>query len=387
MNRIRSAAVVGAITLALYAIVDWGYGRLSPLKPYAANPERLTASAYAKEPYFSEAFLAESYTQPGGWDTISGTRLVVPREYHGRHFNVDVLPPTNLPYRRTINSAPARKGTCIVLLLGGSTVYDSEVPDDLTVASQLAKLLAERGSQPYYVLNAGVSSVNTTQERERLDYELGKGLRPDVVLSLDGINDVNQGVYFGNPSGIMFSGEQRNHAKEWLKSVLPLNIYRALRTQAVVEKSRTVPGHLHDPAKVAGLAQATADVYAGNVMGMHASSLKYGFRFYALLQPQFYSTTYTYPADDLGEIKTQAERALPQVHAAFAEGYKALRSVVPELRAKGVQAYDATALFRDKRESIFLDMAHVNSIGNRIIAQWLAQLILSNADSASASSR
>jgi lysophospholipase L1-like esterase len=379
MDHIRSAAIIGAITLALYVIVDWGYGRLSPLKPYAANPERLTASAYTSEPYFSEAFLAESYTQPGGWDTIAGTRLVVPREYHGKHFNVDVLPPTGLPYRRTINPMAARDGTRIVLLLGGSTVYDSEVPDDLTVASQLARLLAERGSQSYYVLNAGVSSVNTTQERERLDYELAKGLRPDVVIAVDGINDVNQGVYFANPAGVMFSGEQRNRAKEWLKSVLPLNIYRALRTQAVVEKSRAVPAHLLYPAQVAGLARATADVYAENVLAMHASSVKQGFRFYALLQPHFYSTTYTYPADELGEIEAQAEHALPQARAAFAEGYKALGAAALALRAKGVLAYDATGIFRDKRGSIFLDMAHVNSAGNRMLAEYMAKLVIDEA--------
>jgi hypothetical protein len=375
MPHIRNAAIICAITFALYAVVDWCYGVLWPLKPYAANPERLTASAYAGEPYFSESFLAESYTQPGGWDAI-GTRLVVPREYHGKYFNVDVLPPTGLPYRRTINPAPVREGTHIVLLLGGSTTYDSEVPDELTVASQLAKLLAERGNQPYYVLNAGVSSANTTQERERLELELERGLRPHVVLALDGVNEVNQGVYFGNPAGVMFSGEQRNRVKEWFKSVLPLNIYRTLRAQAVVENLRAVPAHLLDPVQVARLAQATADVYAKNVLAMHASSLKQRFRFYALLQPQFYSTTYTYPADDLGEIKVRAERELPQVHAAFAEGYKSLRSVIPDLRAKGVYAYDAADVFRDKRGSIFLDMAHVNSIGNRMLAEYMAKLIL-----------
>jgi lysophospholipase L1-like esterase len=377
MNRIFSAAIVGTISLLLYVLIDVGYGRLAPLKPYAANPERLTASAYVREPYFSEAFLNESFTQPGGWDTIPETRLVVPRTFHGTYFNVDTLPPTNLPYRRTVNPS-ALDGASIVLLLGGSTVYDSEVPDDLTIASQLAKLLAARGNRRYYVFNAGVSSVNSTQERERLDYELANGLRPDVVLVLDGINDVNQGVYFGDPAGVMFSGEQRNRAKEWLKAVLPLNIYRSLQTRAVVENARSVPKHLLDPSRVASLARATAAVYANNIFAMHEGSVKQGFRFYALLQPQFYSTTYSYAADDIGEIKAQAERALPQVHAAFAEGYKSLRGVVPELRARGVRSYDATALFRDKQASIFLDMAHVNSIGNRMLAEYMAKVILDN---------
>ena len=65
----------------------------------------------------------------------------MPVEIHGRYFNVDRLTPTNLFYRRTINSPdsgnPPETGRpeVTVLFLGGSNVYGSEVPDEMTIPS------------------------------------------------------------------------------------------------------------------------------------------------------------------------------------------------------------------------------------------------------------
>ena len=378
MNRVVSAAIIVTTTVVLYAIVDWGYGVFFPVKPYADAPERLTLSAYAGESYFSEAFLAESYTQPGGWDTLPGTRLVLPREYHGKHFNVDTRAPTGLPYRRTVNEESSTAGARLVLLLGGSTIYNSEVPDALTVASQLSRFLNRNGKGNFHVLNAGVSSVNTIQERERLALELDRGLRPDIVVSLNGINDVNQGVYFGNPENVMFSGERRNRFREFLKAILPLNIYRSVRVQAAQERSRIVPPHLMDPARVTQLARQTAVVYRRNLLAMQTIGLERGFRFYSILQPHFFSASYTHAAKDLGEIGQLTEHTLPQARSVYAEGYKALCETIDPLRADGVRAIDATALFRDKTTSIFLDIAHVNSTGNRMLAEYIGGLILAD---------
>jgi lysophospholipase L1-like esterase len=377
LKRLASAAVIGAVTLALYCVVDWGYGRLFPVKPYAAHLERLTLTAYKGEAYFSEAFLEESFTQPGGWETPPGTRIVVPRPYDGKFFHVDVLEPTGLPYRRTINPAGADGEERLVLLLGGSTVYNSEVPDELTVASQLSVLLNRAGGPRYRVLNAGVSSVNTTQERERLEIELARGLRPWAVISLNGINDVNQGVYFGNPEGVMFSGQQRSQVKEWLKATLPLNIYRSVRVRAELENARTVPAHLLDSARIEALAFETANVYRRNVAAMNATAQRHGAFFWSVLQPHLFSSQYRTRTTDIQEVEQLAERTLPQTRAAFDSGYRALRGAAKELRAEGVRASDTSDLFFDKTADIFLDVAHVNSIGNRRLAEHLAGLILS----------
>lgn len=377
-ERLASAAIIIAITVMLYSALDWAYGRLFPLKPYAGSLERLTLSAYAREPYFSETFLEESFTQPGGWDAPPGTRIVLPRPYDGKYFHVDVLQPTGLPYRRTVNPAGVGGNERLLLILGGSTVYNSEVPDEFTVASQLAALLNRESRPRYRVLNAGVSSVNTTQERERLDLELASGLRPFGVISLNGINDVNQGVYFGNPEGVMFSAERRNRFKEWLKEVLPLNVYRSLRLQVEREKARTIPLHLKENSRVEELSRNTARVYRRNVAAMNAAALKQGAHFWSVLQPHMFSTQYRVPTKDIEEVERLTERTLPHVRAAFSSGYRALSDAVLDLRADGIRASDASAVFGEKTEDIFLDMAHVNSIGNRMLAEHLARLVLAS---------
>jgi lysophospholipase L1-like esterase len=379
-DRFVGAALIGASTIVLFVLVDFVYGLVFPVKPYAGSAERLTAAAYRNEPYFSESFLAESFTQPGGWETPPGTRIVVPKPYDGEDFHVDVLPPTRLPYRRTINPEATGRETRIVLVLGGSTIYNSEVPDRLTVTSQLSALLNAADGPRYVVLNAGVSSVNTTQERERLEAELARGLQPWGVVTVTGINDVNQGVYFGNPEGVMFSGDQRSPVKEWLRDVLPLNMWRSFRTAAQQANTRTVPPHLGAIESIDSLAQETADVYERNVAAMYRMSRSADARFWCVLQPHLYSTEYERPESaDLREVAELTERTLPRSHVAFERGYRALREATSRLRQRGVAASDASALFAAKTDDIFLDMAHVNSIGNRMLAEHLAGLILADA--------
>jgi hypothetical protein len=376
-QRLAGAAIICATTVVLFYLLDFGYGLAFPVQPYAGSAERLTAAAYKREPYFSEAFLVESFTQPGGWETPPGTGIVVPKAYDGKDFHVDVLPPTGLPYRRTINAHAADPDARVVLLLGGSTIYNSEVPDELTVASQLSALLNRAEGPRYVVLNAGVSSVNTTQERERLEIELARGLEPWAVLTLNGINDVNQGVYFGNPEGVMFSGDQRSPAKEWLRAVLPLNIWRSVRTAAQQENTRVVPAHLDSTESIAALAVRTAEVYARNIDAMYRSANAAGARFWSVLQPQIFSAEYRRPdSPDLVESLALTERTLPRGRIAFEHGYRALRETMRKLEEQGVAAGDGSGLFADKTDDIFLDMAHVNSVGNRMLAEHFAALIL-----------
>ena len=70
--------------------------------------------------------------------TIPGTNLLEPQEVHGRYYNVDRLVPADLFYRRTLNPPVDQRPTVTVLFIGGSNVYGAEVPDDMTIPSQLS---------------------------------------------------------------------------------------------------------------------------------------------------------------------------------------------------------------------------------------------------------
>jgi len=375
--RIKEVALIVAISGALYTVVDVAFGVLSPTKPYESHVERLNSSAYINESYFSEGFLVESFTQPGFWHTPRGTKLVLPGEFHGRYFNVDVLEPTHLPYRRTNNGSPLQDSN-LVLILGGSTIYNSEVPDEFTVATQLAKLLNATSKDKFFVLNAGVTSVNTTQELERLQFELQQGLHPKIVVSFSGVNDVYQGVYFGNPNGVMFSEAQRSKVKELVKHVIPLNIYNRLRLKADRENGRTFPQHLLDGQILAKKAESVGRIYFENMSAMEELARGKDFVFFAFLQPYLLSSTFQETQKDVEEVLAVSEKAFPHIELAFSFGYQALRKTVGALQDEGISSYDLSEIFAGKTRSIFLDWAHVNSVGNKVIAEAIATIILSS---------
>ncbi len=391
---------LGIMSLAglLYAAVDLGYGLLFPPRPYDGYQERLSAPAYAGEGYFSEEFLAESFSQPGGWHTQAGTRLVFPNEFHGKYFNVDLLPPTGLPYRRTVAPAGSSPGP-LVLLVGGSTIYGSEVPDEYTVASLLADILNSSGSGPYTVMNAGVTSANTAQEAERLEMELQRGLRPAFVVSYSGVNDALQGVYFGDPDGVMFSDANRprelpprqrvvrdlaqSQLPPWLfdagRSLVhffrPTRIYQALVRHARYQRPRVVPEHLGDTARVDDLAVRTAQRYEEHLLRMHGLGDRWGFRFLAVLQPQIYSGQDYRERADAAFVEHFDAMRLPRLEAAFDASYRELRKALPRAERAGVRVFDLTRLFDGKTENVFLDSHHVNAKGNLRIAKAIAKAL------------
>jgi hypothetical protein len=75
------------------------------------------------------------------------------------------------------------------------------------MASQLSVILnAEDKIHSYVVLNAGVTALDSTLERERLAYELNHGLKPGIVVVLDGGLDLVGGFYLGLPGRPVVTG-------------------------------------------------------------------------------------------------------------------------------------------------------------------------------------
>jgi lysophospholipase L1-like esterase len=365
----RQFLLIVGITGGCYWLVDTVFGHFFSPSPYAGSPERQTAVAYRNEPYFSERFLSESFTQPGHWDTIPGTRLVLPAKYQGQFFHTDQLGPTGLVYRRTMFAAVGRKP---ILILGGSTVYNSEVPDSLTLPSQLASLVNRVAPDSYSVLNAGVTSSNTSQELERLELELSRGLNPALVISFSGFNDVWQGIYYGNPDSVMFSHDQRKPFTEFMRNWAPLHIYRFFRAKAEADKQRNPPVHLMDKALLGKLEHRTRERYISNLLRMRDLLAARGIPFIAFLQPNATSGSCweadKLRAEDVREFLEWVEVRQPMGVATLRSGHSSLRFAVPELARKGLRIVDLSETFCARQSPVFLDPVHVNGVGNALIA-------------------
>jgi lysophospholipase L1-like esterase len=227
----------------------------------------------------------------------------------------------------------------------------------------------------YFILNAGVTSANSSQELERLKYELDRGIRPDIVIVYDGINDITQGIYFGDPDGVMFSYDKRNKIKEIIKKVLPLNVYNHFRKESEAEAQRTAPNYIKNMKLLESLAYRTTQDYKKNILKMNKIALSHNFRLIIMLQPNIFELNPSNERESIVEIKRLTDVRTPKIDLAFSVGYPLLRKAISEIRANGVESYDISRIFNSVNADIFLDMTHVNSGGNKIIAESMEKII------------
>lgn len=86
--------------------------------------------------------------------------------------------------RRQDLSAPGAK----VFVFGGSTTFGAAVADGETIPAYLEEVLVQAGKTAQ-VFNFGATSWFSTQERIELERLLTAGIRPDVVVFIDGLSD------------------------------------------------------------------------------------------------------------------------------------------------------------------------------------------------------
>lgn len=326
---------------------------------------------YRHAPYFSRTFVDESFRQPDGWYVPPGTRLVVPGDFHGVYFNVDH------GRRRTTDVPATAKHT--VFVVGGSTIYSAEVPDAYTIPSYLQRLLNARLPGVWRVVNCGSIGLTVAQQVELLRTE---PLRPgDIVVFYDGVNDVVQGVYNGDPRGWIV-GENRKalRAAGPFKAMLAkLNLkYAASKAQSysvflsavaggMVNHANLVPkAHLLDARKTAALAAETAAVFREQIAeaARFASSQDCGFLHF--LQPQAFAAGH----------RTPYEQSLVHNYYISPNGLEtAFQAAWPLLQA--APSYDLSHILdqRAEGEEFYLDYCHVNHAANARIAAAIAERI------------
>lgn len=307
---------------------------------------------YQKSDYFSAAFIAESRANPGGW--IYGSDFILPNDFTGTWFNV-------VNHRRVTTDQPEHYAHT-VYLFGGSTVYDSEVPDTLTIASQLQRMLNDTQPDTYRVENLGVTTVTSTQEVARLKtIDLSPG---DIVILYHGVNDAVQGIYYGQPAGQMAEGIQRQYEAfpplQRLRFDLWQQFSPTLDSAALLlyPYSMMLPDTLNN---VAPYRQAVRRQYERNLKEVADYTEAAGASLLVMLQPNLF--TVTNPTGYEQRLMRNPYLVPPGMDIALAEGYAALREA-----DKPGRWFDMTGLFDGHEGELFLDYCHVTEEGNRLIA-------------------
>ncbi len=187
---IRTAWSVCGITVVLLVGLEALYRLEGTVRRVAsAVSRRPRTHPYAGLPWFStyEDELRNSFSMEWEPYVYWGRR-----PQHGRYVNVD-----SAGHRRTVQPVPLRAPVRQVFFFGGSAMWGTGARDEMTIPSQVAARLAERGTRDVAITNFGETGYVFTQELIRFELELRRGLRPDVVVVYDGINDVASALIGG----------------------------------------------------------------------------------------------------------------------------------------------------------------------------------------------
>ena len=315
----------------------------------------------------------------------------------------------------------------VVAVVGGSFAQFFAEKGMPHLAARLGDLPAFRGKQ-IDVVHLATGGYKEPQQLMTIAYMLALGAEFDLVLNIDGFNDVvmyptenaRAGVFPAYPrrwhqrvEGVLHGGalrimlarvalEQRRAALARTFRAFPLRVsYTAdlvyalmdgrLERQTVEtdrrlleEEQRTLPlvatgPPLTFPSDEAMFAHL-AGVWSRSSRAIHGLGAVHGFRYYHFLQPnQYLSESKTMSAVE----RETAWNAGSPYRRAVDPGYRALRAAARALTDAGVRFTDLSPVFADHPEPLYNDSCcHVNDRGNAIVADRIFEAIRRDLDGA-----
>lgn len=154
------------------------------------------------------------------------------RPFRGRYITVD-----SAGFRVTPQPGGDLPVAARVWLFGGSTMWGTSQRDSATIAAEVARRLAPLApaGTRIEVVNRGENGWVGTQEALALALAVRDGARPDVVLFLDGINDVAATVQWGT------AGIPQNEYKRVREFAIGRTLDRAVTGRGLADELAAVP--------------------------------------------------------------------------------------------------------------------------------------------------
>jgi hypothetical protein len=290
---------------------------------------------------------------------------------------------------------------------------------------RLEELLRERGAfggRPVRVFSHAWAGFKQPQQLNALSYALALGVQPDIVLDLDGFNDltlalsnVDSAVHPVSPS-ITHWGSHAGGARPGTPAFDALVRMRSYQMEAQDCLRRTQRFHLHASALSAAamqwsvrrvqrrylaeydaigpslsasqsrgfatgpaiakdapeLLEVCARIWFESSLSMDAVCDVRGVRFVHCLQPNLHLPG-SKPWSD--EERVTGAGAGPALVRGVHEGFPRLQELGRTLRERGVEFHDLTAIFAGVTETLYVDQCHLNQAGNELLAQALARVL------------
>ena len=333
------------VLFLLLAVIT--YGRPSIRRIVAVNFVILVCLLVVTEIGFRFATSAESSSQYQSVEIFRNSRTDGPGVFP------DPIKTSTAGGLRTTTDQPVSYSGR-VLILGGSTTFCAEVPDDMTFSSILQRLLNDRHAKRR-VENFGKSAATSTDRvtvLEKVD-DLSKG---DIVIFYIGVNEA--GVGFTQrvlPVGIINKVPELGTVIQKASSYSRIAdvLFRKLVFGSIQVSEQTKLDAVQKFKKSMDDAKAITD--------------KVGATLVPVLQANLFtrnpSTAYD---NDLGRLYGS------ELSIVMRDMYSRLQPVIQSYKYHG----DATAVMNNLEPSPYFDWMHVNAEGDKRIAAYLEKLLV-----------
>jgi len=255
-------------------------------------------------------------------------------------------------------------------------MYNSEVSDRYTIASQLQRMVNEEFPNKFRVINYGATSINSMQQFERLKtVKIDKG---DIIVFYGGVNDCH--IFRTRSSEGWIMGENRKDIEKigfflklWMKVY-----YEFKSTSKFVEVflspySRRIPSYLKDKNIVEELQVELQRSYERTIVKADSISNINDAKFYNFVQPHILTKDKNTSYET--EIITNKFLTHDLWLHSLELGYEILIQCNQGLVSRGIKSKDITGVFDLSESELYLDMCHVNEEANHLIARELFSTI------------
>ncbi len=349
-------------TLIIIEVAARFFNEVSPSPVKTIKEHRLSRPA----PYLYADYdlnkLWEESTQIG-WRTDENYAYL-PNDVSGEYINI------KNGFRKTVGNPVGAAHR--IWMFGGSTMMCQEVPDKYTLPSQFSGLVNNIKGAKFEVINFGASSITIKHQLYRLktDSDIKKG---DIVIFMDGINDVVQTLIYQNPRGTMIQHNREKIEKAGWAARVILYIYSKMEPHSAFVRRFLNPFEpAHMKIEVSDkLLDTLEENYFRAIMQAHEFTTSKGATFYHFLQPNLYAlSNHTRYETELLLNHYINEKAAPE---AFRLGYPRLARASTRAAEQGINSYNISraSSFENRKTEIYLDGGHVNEVGNALLANEL----------------
>jgi len=310
----------------------------------------------------------------------------------------------------------------IVGVLGGSVAWQMSVDGEQTLRKVLENSSHLQGKQ-IVLVRLALSGFKQPQQLLSLSYALLQGAEFDVIVNVDGYNEIALPTHDNTPNGVSYLYPRAWHARtmelsdarigavgframeiksirqEWAQwfSKMPFKNSRGLAliwkwrdasmlsqsqrfTEIILTHKRTsgrgfqVSGPFVPYTDTEREFQDLVQLWQRGSMNIHALCQANQIAYVHVLQPN----QYVPGSKPMGRLERRETVVIDQEEGqGVARGFPMLIEAGRALRENGVAFYDMTGLFAQTEERIYIDpWCHFNALGNRMLAKAVAQAIL-----------